>query len=93
MRTAVSVMLICRSVSCSSLTQAPRMKCEEAEDESESRSTEKFYQLSCFIEKGRIVVTCLRKCGVLRSTQKCSRCMLFSLSFGYDWMTAIFIYI
>lgn len=27
------------------------MKCEESEDESESRSTEKYYQLSCFIEK------------------------------------------
>ncbi|KAK3089862.1 hypothetical protein FSP39_007168 [Pinctada imbricata] len=27
------------------------MKCEEAENETESKSTEKFYQLSCFIEK------------------------------------------
>nr|XP_022315941.1 ubiquitin carboxyl-terminal hydrolase 14-like [Crassostrea virginica] len=27
------------------------MKCEEAEGEPESKSTEKFYQLSCFIEK------------------------------------------
>ena len=70
MRTAVSVMVICRSVSCSSLTQAPRMKCEEAEDESESRSTEKFYQLSCFIEKGRIVGTCLRN---VWDTQKYSK--------------------
>lgn len=28
------------------------MKCEEAEEEPESKSVEKFYQLSCFIEKG-----------------------------------------
>lgn len=27
------------------------MKCEESEEEPESKSTEKFYQLSCFIEK------------------------------------------
>lgn len=27
------------------------MKCEESEEEAESKSTEKFYQLSCFIEK------------------------------------------
>lgn len=29
------------------------MKCEEAPEEQETKSTEKFYQLSCFIEKGK----------------------------------------
>ena len=28
------------------------MKCEEAAEEPATESTEKFYQLSCFIEKG-----------------------------------------
>ena len=32
------------------------MKCEESEEEPESKSTEKFYQLSCFIEKGKMVI-------------------------------------
>ena len=30
------------------------MKCEESEEEPENKSKEKFYQLSCFIEKGRV---------------------------------------
>lgn len=31
------------------------MKCEEAEEEVATHSTEKFYQLSCFIEKGKVL--------------------------------------
>jgi hypothetical protein len=30
------------------------MKCEEATEEPATESTEKFYQLSCFIEKGKM---------------------------------------
>ena len=37
-----------------------RMKCEESEEEAESKGTEKFYQLSCFIEKGIVRIYIIR---------------------------------
>lgn len=36
------------------------MKCEETEEEKPSNNTEKFYQLSCFIEKGKVMFICSR---------------------------------
>jgi hypothetical protein len=32
------------------------MKCEETDKEAETKSVEKFYQLSCFIEKGLLLL-------------------------------------
>ena len=34
---------------------AVEMKCTEAEDEEVTKSTETFYQMSCFIEKGKYI--------------------------------------
>ena len=38
---------------CFGLNSFASMKCNEAAEEEISKSVEKFYQLSCFIEKGK----------------------------------------